>query len=393
MLATTPVAPVVYSISVNGQPVRDFPLDVEVRQSFGLHEMAFIRIEYSRSFSGLNTMALWPENGLVRMVWGRGTQNLATFYGYVNHHRINSNADSGTKATQVEYVCIGTSKPMNSEATRTWGQVSGTYMAKTIAAEHGLRPVLTATSVVLDYEVQSAESDLAFLNRMAAKTGYRFWVSGGSLYFIDPAVVLAASARQGIPTYRLDKQFTQMDSVRDFEVLQGDNLPGAVKAQRVIHGVDQNTGQPFTVTADGTSSSSITKIQTGRVAKSVAEAKALVNAWAGLQQFWVMATAELWGNAVLYPGKLVHLTGSAMPGGTAGYWMVASADHLLKKSGLAYTVSDRYVTRVGLVRNQAASTPAVKQITPVQPEFVPCLHNGALWVAQSLTPIYDGRLS
>lgn len=391
MAATTqPVSPVVYSIQVNGTPVNDFPLDVEIRQCFGAHELAFIRIEYSRSYSGIKTLPLWPENARVRMVWGRGNSNLSTFYGYVNHHRINSNADSGTKATQIEYTLIGTSKPMNSDNTRTWGEVSGTYMARQIAAEHKLRPVLTSTSVVLDYEVQSAESDFVFLNRMAEKTGYRFWVSGGSLYFIDPLVVLAGSKQQGIPGYRLDKQFTQQDTVRDFELIQGDNIPGSVKAQRVIHGMDQNSGLPFTVTASNPNSATITKIQTGRVARSVAEAQNLVNAWSSLNQFWVQATAELFGNAYLYPGKMVYLDGQAMPGGSAGYWMVTEACHVLMKSGLAYTVLDRFVTRVCLVRNEAATAPNIKKITPVQPEFVACMPRGALWQAQNLTPVYDG---
>jgi hypothetical protein len=389
----TPVSPVVYSITVNGKKIQDFPLDVEIRQEFGLHEMAFVRIEYSRNFTSINSMPLWSENSLVQMVWGQGKGNLTTFYGYVNHHKINSNADSGTKATQVTYILIGTSKPMNSEATRTWGQVSITYMAKQLAAEHKLRPVLTSTSVVLDYEVQSAESDFVFLNRMAEKSGYRFGVLGGSLYCIDPTVVLAGSIRQAIPGYRLDKLFTHQDTVRNFEVIQGDNIPGSVKAQRVLHGIDQNTGLPFTVAADGTPASSITKIQTGRVARSVAEGKALVNAWSGLSQFWIQATAELFGNTLLYPGKLVHLEGQAMPGGTPGYWMVTSAQHLLKKSGLAYPANDRYVTRVCLVRNQAATVPNIKMISPVQPEFVGCTSAGGIWVAQSLTPVYDGNVT
>lgn len=387
---TTPVGPVVYSISVNGIPVQDFPLDVEIRQCFGHHEMAFIRIEYSRNYTNINALPVWAENGRVRMVWGQGNSNLSTFYGYVNHHEIASNADSGTKATQVTYVLVGTSKPMNSHVTRTWADVSGTYMAKQIAAEHGLRPVLTSTDVVLGYEVQSAESDFVFLARMAQKTGYRFGVFGGSLYFIDPAVALAGNSHRGVPGYRLDKVFTQVDTIRDFRVIQGDNIPGSEKAQRILNGIDSVTGMPFTVSAGNPTSTGITKVLTERVASNLGEGQALVNAWGALSQFWIQAEAELFGNTILYPGKLVYLDGQAMPGGTPGYWLVTRADHVLKKSGLAYTVLDRYVTRVCLVRNQTGSAPAVKQVTPIQPEFVGCVTRNDRWVAQSLTPVYDG---
>ena len=66
---------------------------------------------------------------------------------------------------------------MNSDKTRTWGQASPTYMAKQVAAEHGLRAVLTSTSWVSDYEVQPSESDFQFLNRMGSKYGFRLFVS------------------------------------------------------------------------------------------------------------------------------------------------------------------------------------------------------------------------
>jgi hypothetical protein len=392
-ITTTPVSQVIYAISVNGVPVQDFPLDVEIRQCFGHHEMAFIRVEYSRSYTNVNALPIWAENGRVRMVWGQGKSNISTFYGYVNHHEIKSNADSGTKATQVTYILTGTSKPMNSHVTRTWGQVSGTYMAKQIAAEHGLRPVLTSTNVVLDYEVQSAESDFVFLCRMAQKTGYRFWVSGGSLYFIDPAVVLAGTSEHGIPGYRLDKVYTQVDTIRDFTVIQGDNIPGSEKATRLVNGIDSATGVPFTLTAGNPTPAGITKVLTERVATSLGEGQALINAWSALSQFWIQATAELFGNTILYPGKLVHLDGQAMPGGTPGYWMVTRADHMLKKSGLAYTVLDRYVTRVSLVRNQTGTSPAIKQVTPIRPEFVGCITRNDKWVAQSLVPVYDGKIT
>ena len=385
-----PVAPVVYPIFVNGLQITDRPLDVELRQEFGMHELFFVRIEYQRLTPNMNALPIWPKNAPVRVTWGRGAANLKDFYGYVNHHQIKSNADSGSKALQVTYTLIGTSKFMNSEATRTWGQTSPTYMAKQIAAEHNLRAVLTSTDWVSDYEIQASESDFCFLNRMAAKYGFRFFVSGGTLYFIDPATVLAGSSNQGIPIYNLDKTFGVQDTIRDLEKLDGDNIPGSEQANRALSGVDQNTGVPFTLVATGTSGQAITKLQTAYVARSVAEGQVMADAWQNHTQFFVQAKCELFGNALLYPGKLVFLDGSSLPGDMTGLWMVCQADHVLKSSSTSYTVLDKFVTRVRLIRNVGGPFPDVKRVNVISPEFATCQIRSGRWASTRLGVFYDG---
>jgi phage protein D len=390
-----PVAPVTYKFIVNGLLITDKPLDVELRQEFGMHDLFFVRIEYPRMIQNPNAIPVWPTNAPVQIQWGRGAANLNIWYGYVNHHQVKSNADSGSQALQVTYTCIGTSKPMNSDRTRTWGQTSPTYMAKQIAAEHNLRAVLTKTSWVSDYEVQSSESDFRFLNRMAMKYGFRFFVSGGTLYFIDPASVLSGNSAQGVPVYYLNKQFGWQDTVRDFCKMEGDNIPGSELATRAISGVDQNTGNAFTVTATGTQGRNLTKLQTGYVAKSVAEAQVMANAWQAQTQFYIQAEAELFGNAMLYPGKLVKLTGTSLPADSEGYWMVSKAVHLLKNSQTSNPVLDRFVTRVCLIRNQPGLTgqPAISKVNVINPEFVPVTLSNDVWSATNLGVIYDGVLS
>lgn len=387
------LAPVTYQIQVNGLTLATNPLDVEYRQAWGKHELFFVRLEYPRLYPNINSLPLWPSNAPVQIKWGRGSGNTGTFYGYVNHHAVKSSADSGSRAFQVTYTLIGTSKPMNSHKTRAWGQASPTYMAKQIAAEQGLRAVLTSTSWVADYEVQSSESDFAFLNRMAAKYGFRFSVSGGTLYFIDPAVVLAGSSSQGIPIFEMNKSFSWQDTIRCLEKIEGDNIPGSEQATRLVSGVDQNTGVPFTVIASGTSGQSMTKIQDGYVASTVAEAQVMADAWHSHTQFYVQASAELFGNSLLYPGKLVYLRGSALPGDTSGLWMVSEASHLLRHSGTTYTVLDKFVTRVKLIRNASGATqPNIKQVNVIKPEIVPCTFSGGRWTATSLGALYDGVL-
>jgi hypothetical protein len=159
---TRPVPPVAYAIFVNEVLIKDFALDIELRQSWGQHDLFYVRIEYYKGIN-LTNLALWANNAPIRIVWGQGANNIQTWYGYVNHYTIDANSDSGNKTMQVTYTCIGTSKPMNTDKTRTWGQVTGTYIAKTIAAEYGLRAVLSSTSWVLPSEVQVSESDFKFL--------------------------------------------------------------------------------------------------------------------------------------------------------------------------------------------------------------------------------------
>ena len=386
-----PLGPVIYAIYVNEVLIKDFPLDTELRQAWGKHDMFFIRIEYPRTYSGLKTQKLWDDNAPVRIIWGRRPTNIETWYGYVNHHNVASNADSGSKALQITYVCIGTSKPMNTDRNRTWGQVTPTYIARKLAGEYGFRAVLTKTNWILPFETQANESDFAFLNRIAEKVGYRFWVSGGTLYMIDPAVVLITANNQAVPSFTLDKFFTQLDTVRDFDMNEGGNLPGATIAYRTIYGVDKNSGTVIQATASTKNSPTITQIKTDRVANSLNEAKNLVQAWESMNQWWISAKAELYGTVALYPGKLISLSGNQMPQDTQGYWVVTSATHVLSSSGSSLATADKYVSHVEILRNTTGVVPNLKQLTKINPEFVACrLDSSKQWKAKSATVLYDG---
>lgn len=387
---STPVGPVIYEIAVNGVIQRDFQLDVQLHQEWGMHDIFEVRIEYNRGFP-MSQIKPWPDNALVQIVWGRRPAVLNSWYGYVNHHAMSSNADSGTHNLQFKYWLIGMSKPMNSDTSYNWGNVTPTYIAKTIAAKHRLRAVVTSTTWVLNSEVQAAESDFEFMNRIADKTGYRFWVSNGTLYFLDPAAVLSGQNGQAVPVFTQDKRLDNQDTMRSFHVLKGDNLPGSNKTIRSMFGIDSNTGQTFKATArDIPSGATVEEWNTKRVADSYSEGKQIINSWQNLSQFFVFADAELFGNQALYPGKLVYLSGTALPDHNTGYWIVASATHVMKKSGTTYAVADKYVSQCTLVRNSSATIPFIRSISPVNPEFVQCVSNHGVWVSTNQSVIYDG---
>lgn len=381
-----PVSPVVYAVTVNGVPVTEVILNVSLEMAWGLHDIAGIRIEYNRGET-MSAIRPWPENALVTMTWGRGPASLMTWYGYLNHYEMKSNSDSGMHNLQVTYYCIGTSKPMNSQSSTTWGDVTPTYVAKVIAARYGFRCVVTSGASIIQNLTQAAMSDFKFMNYLAEKTGHRFWCSNGTVYFVDPAIYFMGSFTQGVSTFTQDKTQMNQDTMRDFTVLNGDNIPGAVKANRIIYGIDGATGKLVSASTGGPGP---TIFNTDWSTTSVADSQQVINAWHGLSQFWITASAEFFGDQGLYPGKIVYLNGNALPGNNIGYWVVSRARHLLLASGTPLPTNDKYTTQVDLLRNAGGPLPQLKHVVTVSPEIVTCVPNMGAWQAAQQIVIVDG---
>ena len=385
------VGPVIYQVKVNGAIATngvsaDWILDAELNQTWGRHDVVVLRIEYNRMFK-MQSIRPWPDNATIEIQWGRKPRALNTWDGYVNHPTLSGNADSGTHNLQYTYYCIGTSKPLNTVTNKFWGSVTPTYIAKQLAAKYRLRCVVTSTSWVLQSEAQVNETDFHFLNRIANKTGFRFWVGGGTMYFIDPAVVIAGAGQNTVPTFTMNKRLDWQDTLRDFRNLQGDNLPGAPVAKRTVYGVDPASGQVFHASAGA---GSIQQSSTVRVATSLADATNHVNAWHDLSQWFIAAEAEIFGDVLVYPGKVIGINGNAVPQADQGAWIVASAKHLLKMSGSSMPTSDKYLTQVALVRNAGGGKPTIKGATRIAPEVVGMVGSGGQWVSTSMSVIVDG---
>jgi hypothetical protein len=383
-----PVPPVVYSVLVNGAPTpaTDLILNVFIDMCWGNHDLVGIRVEYNR---GTNMAAVtpWATNSLVTVIWGQSATSLNTWYGYMNHYEMKSNADSGMHNLQITYYCLGTSAPMNAQLSYNWGNVTGTFVAKTMAKKYGFRCVVTSNSTIINNLQQANMSDFQFMNYLAQKTGYRFWCSNGTLYFVDPMIYFMGNFTQGVTAFQQNKLQTQQDTMRDFTVLQGNNLPGSTVANRIIYGIDGATGKLISASTGGTGP---TIVNTSRSISSVADGQTVINAWAGLSQFWIGANAELFGDQGLYPGKIVYLTGSALPGGNIGYWVVARAKHIMSMSGTPLPTNDKYTTQVEVLRNTSGTTPKFTGVVTVSPEIVTCTNSGGKWQASNQSVIVDG---
>jgi phage protein D len=319
--------------------------------------------------------------------WGR-LPDVNTWYGYVNHHEVSSNADSGSNVVQITYVCLGTSAVLNADETLKWEQVSPTYIAKSIAASSGFRSVTSPNGQSVSYEVQVGESAFNFLCRMANKYGFRFWCSGGTLYMISPVVALKGSGSSAIPVFTTNKSLVVVDTCRNFQYMKGKNLPGSVQANRAIFGIDKSSGQLFTATTQPAQSTARVAITKTYATQSYADAKSRINAQTALAQFWIGATAQLYGTTELYPGKLIQLTGQALPDNAAGYWLVAKTTHNLSKALSGASAMDRYLVDVTLLSNTEPTSLTLSNSQPVSPEFVSMqLNQSGNWIATNLGAI------
>lgn len=380
--------PVVYSVKVNGVTDPNVPSDLELRHSWGNHDMFFLRMVVP-ALRPKPLLTAWEDGAPVEISWGRQPESVSTWYGYVNHHENSTREDTGLNVNQITYVCIGSSKVLNGHVNKTWRNMTAAGIAQTIAQAHGFRAVVTQSTWVLN-ETQAHESDFQFLNRIADKVGYRFWVSGGTLYMIDPLVLLSASSNYFLPHYQLNNQIGLVDFAQNFQVTQGVNLPGSVQMNRTVYGIDPGTGNVFSTTATGDTYDDTT-VDTSRYVTSQGEAQNIENAKQALSQFWIQATVEVMGFTVLYPGKAINLTGAALTNDTSGDWIVTGASHVLKPTGKIPS-DDKYVTRLSLTRNTKSTSllPYIKSVQKVVPEIVTCRLQGKQWVATQMAPITGG---
>lgn len=388
---STPLGPVTYTVLVNGVLYNQQPqiLDVQLVEEYESHDMMYLRIEYPPQMMGnISRLSIWPADTPIQVTWGR-VPDVRTFYGYINHHEINHSADSGTDALQLTYVCIGTSAVLNSAKTRKWENITSTYVASQIAAENNMRAVTTPSSTMLTYEVQAGESDFHFLCRIADKTGMRFWVSGGTLYMINPTTAISGTGQSAVPQFSANKAIGLLDTCRNFKQLRGNNMPGSVQANRVVYGIDASTGKQFSASAPPANGGKRIAIKTTYASTNYSDAKARVDAWSAVSQFWAGATAQLYGNTRLYPGKIIQLIGGALPDGAAGIWLVSKATHNLVSAGTGVPNMDTYIVDVTLLRNtQSSDAITLANSDPVTPEFnVMSLNVSGDWTATNSTPV------
>lgn len=391
MAGSTKVGPVVLQMEINGEVVPEYPWDMKLTQAWGQHDMFQMSLVIPPGHPNAQSQTFFKDNAPVKLWWGRTPSNILMWYGYVNHHVLKTNSQYADGATEVRYTFTGTSKVMNADQWKRWENTTPAGIAQTIAKKYSLRAVTTYVDWPVKYEVQAGESDFEFLNRMSQKYGYRHWVSGGTLYFIDPTTILHGPNPNYVPQYYADHWLPVSDTMRDFKLYRGDAVPGGAMTTRTIAGIDASTGKPFQVSADtsGTANPQQAVMQTARHVTSKAEAKRLINAQQNLSQFWQTGSATVYGYVLLNPNKLVLLGGVGVPNGYEGNWIVHGTEHKLALGkGLSYdTTQDIYNTKIHVVKNTTDFIPKISSYQTVNPEVVQCTLAGGVWQANSQSAI------
>jgi len=410
--ATQPLGNVYTSFSVNGTATRDWPRHFSLTQEYGQHDVLKATIVVPYLHPNISQLTAWADNAAISVTWGRlSPQTISTWYGYVNHHELQSTVQDGKRAVQMDYFIIGTSKPMNTAVNKTWLNVTGSAIAQQLATKYFLRPVITNSSWTLDYEVQAGETDFNFLARIAQKIGYRFLVSGGTMYFVDPLLMFSSASTSFVFTFNIDNSLGYQDTAWNFHRQAGDNLPGAAVATRQICGIDDSTNALFTVTPSASTStnplSSVTTAPTtaaattsttsnilvqrnDKFARTTAEAQSMVNAVQQLAQFQVGCTVDVIGNTLLYPGKVISLTGKALPDSAAGYYFITKVEHQIYASGWTDSTKDIYKTNVTALKSSKTAIPAYAGIQQISPEFVTMTLSGGQWHSSNQGTVTEG---
>lgn len=110
--------------------------------------------------------------------------------------------------------------------TRTYQRVTDADIANRIAGEYGLESDVDATGEVHEHVLQAAETDYAFLRRLAARIGFDFWISERTFHFkrVPRASVAPPPLRWGRNLHRFAVRFASAERCDEMRVLGWDTL-------------------------------------------------------------------------------------------------------------------------------------------------------------------------
>lgn len=279
----------------------------------------------------------------MEFIWGQSPGKLRLFQGYVNHRESVESAGE----SRIRYMCVGSSLPLNEPSLSSWSGVSASYVAKRIAEKHGLRAVVSKSAEIHPYVSSGNGSDFNLLKSLADKTGNRFWVSGATLFFVDPMTLIRRS------NHAPELVLGSGGIMQQWDVVSGTLAPreGSVGTVKRVFGIDRYSGRLLQSSSAkalrdrGLSVPNRKAILTGSV-ESVRDARVLAgNAATNLD--WVTARADIRGRGDVRLGGLVEVDGARVREEARGRWLVASIIHVIENDGNQF----EYNAEVSLTRN------------------------------------------
>lgn len=358
---------------------------LEVRQAYSEHTLVVVDLSVPTNLLRVPGGALYPEMTPVMVDWGRSSIEANRFYGYVNHPEIITN-ESGNPT--VRYFCLGTSLVMNASTPRSWSGVTASFVVAEIARTHRLRALLHRSITKLPTFTIRSETDFASLQRLAAEAGFRLWVDGATVQFVDPNVLIRSAASVFVPVYT---------GVTDFSITPGTLVPrsGGVVSEKVVNGRSIATKKAFTVksgTVLKTRPSDVQGFKPPIVSVLPGEVGTYTEAQERLTianrlQNWITATVRLPGAPLLHPGSLVSIDGPQVPADHTGIWHIEGTRHVMNISAVGNTA---HSTDVTLSRNQG-QVPAFSRTSQLSgtPAVVGCVRRQTqFWESESLDIVH-----
>ncbi|MFE6745946.1 hypothetical protein ACFVGM_08855 [Kitasatospora purpeofusca] len=301
----------------------------------------------------------WPENTPVALTYGWWDDDREPWYGYVASSRVQG-TDTDPRygyavSIPVVYTLVGPTMAMQTQHNRAWGDVTPSYIARTIAGRHALEAHVPVSGTRLDQQMQTT-SDWKLLADLAERTGRRLYADGMRMWFAPRDAVMPSSDGT-VPRFWQRRKPGVTDTLRAFHGTVGDTDPaGGARARISTVGLNRQTGQlspavveQRRVDAQGAPVPALLAQQyTGRPAHSWREAVDLLDA--ATEWLWVSATGQSDGDPRLKPGSVVDLQGEALGSMHRGLWMVRAAVHRLDLDYL-YPQRTTYTTDLVLGRS------------------------------------------
>lgn len=316
----------------------------EIREGFGKHQIGIFDYPVPDS----DFIHLAPELTPMAFRWGVNPDGIRTFYGYVNHHEM----IDGSDGPLMRFYCIGSSQSLNQPWPTSWRNVTGSYIARLVAERHGLRALVHNSKSILPYWTPGQGNDFEMMNRLAEETGFRFWVDGATLFFVDPQVLLTSPDRSLAASYEFNRN--NNDTLIGIRSINGSMAPvaSAPAVQRVF-GLDANGRMIKASSSQQLSDKGLPRPVNTQVypkaVSSLAEAHR-INESASVAGNWASVQATTYGDGRARVGGLVEVAGLALNKAYQGVWVASDITHVLDSTTNSNTW--QYTAQIELIRNQ-----------------------------------------
>jgi hypothetical protein len=363
-----------------------------------------VRYETHAVFSKHSVNVLDLRTGSARIVFPEWTPVVVDlkvgavsdrWYGYVHHYGEVDDSRADERSNQnTRYTLIGTSLPLNEERTRSWKNMTRSAVVREIGRSHRLRTMVQRDGEVLPYIPQAGISDMALLQQMATDSGYRLWIDGSTLRYVDPDTLLTGVRTLDIRTFNKSGIPGRPDGIISWITKAGSMVPraGGTAGSQSVYGLDRRSGRVVGAAVDRTPDSlpSLTKIDTDKVVTGAAQAMTRATANSKRARAWATAKAVVVCTPGIKPGDVVEIVGGGIKPYERGLWLVTGAHHRVLNDGSA--PGFEYSTTLELERdaiytptfNAAFRTINTRDLVPAK------MRDGSLWEAEVMEDIRVG---